>query len=243
MTRSQKELSVYLSQEDHRRMLEDDTYLSGTPEDVQRLLKKMALAQCPREDIIKVRRKYHPLLHDREAKLMNQFGLNYDDHVITRTFHGALLINGYSIPQWRMMVDDDYFPNYKTVKREMIDLGKKGDDTAVQILNMKYCTLLADRDEQILAAHDIPLDTTYSVLTTRVIDGIPFNLWHLLYDPAYIPSRQILVSQLHFLRKSGKDKEAKIIEDKYRTQLDPGGTQITETDIQEAQDFFKHFLD
>ncbi len=56
MMQRQRELSVYLSQGDHRRMLEDDTYFSVTSEDVHRLLKKMALAQCPRDDIVKVRK-------------------------------------------------------------------------------------------------------------------------------------------------------------------------------------------
>jgi hypothetical protein len=98
-------------------MLEDDTYFSVTSEDVHRLLKKMALAQCPRDDIVKVRKKYHPLLHDAETELRNRFGLNYDDHVISRTFHRALLINGYTVLQWRMLVDDEYFPNYQVIKR------------------------------------------------------------------------------------------------------------------------------
>lgn len=244
MKRYQKELEFYLSQEKYRRMVEDDKFFDVTEEDVQRLLRKMACAKCSREEIIRVRKKYHPLLHDREAEFMNRLGLNYDDHLITLHNNSAVLrVNGYTETEWRMLVDDEYLPNYKAIKIAISRVRSRGDEEAVRILNMKYCTCFASRDEQILASHDIPLDTPYSVLTCISIDGRTFNLWHLLYDPSYVPSRQILVSQLHLLRKRGKYEEVKIIEDKYRTLLDPDGTQITEADIQEAQDFFAHFLE
>lgn len=244
MTRGQKELEFFLSQDKYRRMVDDDTFFDVKEEEIKRLLKAMTFARCEREEIVKIRKKYHPMLHDAEAEFMNRLGLNYDDHIITKDINNQrFYVNGYSESEWRMLVDDEYFPTHHAVKLMIARLQKRGDNEAVQILNMKYSTYFTERAEQILASHNIPLDTPYSTLTTISIDGITFNLWHLLYDPQYIPSRHILVSQLHFLRKEEKYSEVKVIEDKYKPILDPNGTQITEAEFQKAKDYFEHFLD
>ena len=55
-----------------------------------------------------------------------------------------------------MLVDDECFPTHHAVKLMIAHWQKRGDNEAVQILNMKYSTYFTKRAEQILASHNIP---------------------------------------------------------------------------------------
>lgn len=94
-----------------KRMLEDDSFFNVSPHDVTMLLSKMAVRQCNREEIIRIRRKYDIWLDDRESRLMAELGLDYDHHVIGKQphEHGLSLkeleftINGYRVIEWKML--------------------------------------------------------------------------------------------------------------------------------------------
>ena len=96
----------YNLSEKYLRMIEDDEYFDVTKEDVRGLLVRMA-HHYSRDDIIKMRIKYDAWIDDKEKRLMEEFGLSYDTHEITKTClesgrgisstRGSFCINGWCI--------------------------------------------------------------------------------------------------------------------------------------------------
>ena len=96
----------YNLSEKYLRMIKDDEYFDVTKEDVKILLKRMS-HHYSIDDIIKMRIKYDAWIDDKEKRLMEEFGLSYDTHEITKTClesgrgisstRGSFCINGWCI--------------------------------------------------------------------------------------------------------------------------------------------------
>ena len=234
-------LAFHTSQGKFKQMLEDDSFFDVTVEDVEKLVGLMERGGCSRDEIVRIPKKCFVFLRDKEKEFMVRLGLNYDDHSITKK-GPVFLLNGYTESQWRMLVDEDYYPAYQAISRAINTMMRLNDQEAVQTLRVKYGLYRGDRDRRILEAHGIPLDTKYEKLTTTTIDGISFNTWHLLYNDDYSPSKSVLISILFHLRKKERYTEANAIETKYRAILHPNQT-FTDDEIDEANNYFSHFLD
>ena len=125
------------------RMIKDDEYFDVTKEDVKILLKRMS-HHYSRDDIIKMRIKYDAWIDDKEKRLMEEFGLSYDTHEITKTClesgrgisstRGSFCINGYSTAEWKMLTDEDYVPTIAAVKNAINRIANRGDEEALEII-------------------------------------------------------------------------------------------------------------
>jgi len=129
-----------------KRMLEDDNFFDVTSEDVAKLLNRMTFLRCSREDVIRMRIKYDLWLNDRESQLMAELGLDYENHIIGKQpaeyglsfSQQEFTINGYRVPEWKMLTDDDFIPSTRQLNLARERLAKIGDSAALELLDMKY---------------------------------------------------------------------------------------------------------
>ena len=234
------------------RMIKDDEYFDVTKEDVKILLKRMS-HHYSRDDIIKMRIKYDAWIDDKEKRLMEEFGLSYDTHEITKTClesgrgisstRNSFCINGYSTVEWKMLTDEDYVPTITVLKNTIKHVANRGDEEALEIIKMKYNWMFREQERSYLIMHGIDPDIPYTSVTRDKIDGMTFFRWRLLHDDDFQPeNRSILMSAIHRLRKDGYDEDAELIEDKYLDFLYPDYVAINAEDIQAAKNFFSQFI-
>ena len=234
------------------RMIKDDEYFDVTKEDVKILLKRMS-HHYSRDDIIKMRIKYDAWIDDKEKRLMEEFGLSYDTHEITKTClesgrgisstRNSFCINGYSTVEWKMLTDEDYVPTITVLKNTIKHVANRGDEEALEIIKMKYNWMFLEQERSYLIMHGIDPDIPYTSVTRDKIDGMTFFRWRLLHDDDFQPkNRSILMSAIHRLRKDGYDEDAELIEDKYLDFLYPDYVAINAEDIQAAKNFFSQFI-
>lgn len=215
----------YNLSEKYLRMIEDDEYFDVTKEDVRGLLVRMA-HHYSRDDIIKMRIKYDAWIDDKEKRLMEEFGLSYDTHEITKTClesgrgisstRGSFCINGYSTAEWKMLTDEDYVPTIAAVKNAINRIANRGDEEALEIIKMKYSWMFREQERGYLIKNGIDPDISYTSVTRDKIDGMTLYRWRLLHDDDFQPrNKSVLISVIHRLRKDGYDEDAELIEDKY----------------------------
>jgi len=232
-----------------KRMLEDDDFFNVSPHDVDMLLKRMSARRCSREEVIRIRIKYDIWLNDRESRLMEELGLDYDHHVIDKQplEYGLSLkdyeftINGYRVNEWKMLTDEDYVPTPYVLRLAQERLTKKGDTVALEVLDMKYKFISENRVERILRRHGIPLDVEFESLTQTKIDGITFHLWKLLNDEDFVPkTTNQLLSTIRQMRARGDEETADFLENKYYWFLYPEKDEtVREQEIEDARQFFR----
>lgn len=234
------------------RMIEDDNYFDVTTAEVKSLLVRMS-HHYPRDDIIRMRIKYDAWIDDEEKRLMEEFGLSYDIHKITRTRfesrmglalnHSTFYINGYSVSEWKMLTDEDYIPPIASVKNAINRFESLGDEEALEILCMKYSWMLREQERGYLAKNGLDPDTPYTSVTCVKIDGMSFYRWRLLHDDNFHPkSKSLLISAIHRLREDGYEEDAELIEDKYLNFLHPDFMELHAEDYLEAEKFFSQFI-
>ena len=242
----------YNLSEKYLRMIEDDEYFDVTKEDVRGLLVRMA-HHYSRDDIIKMRIKYDAWIDDKEKRLMEEFGLSYDTHEITKTClesgrgisstRGSFCINGYSTAEWKMLTDEDYVPTIVAVKNAINRIANRGDEEALEIIKMKYSWMLREQERGYLIKNGIDPDIPYTSVTRDKIDGMTLYRWRLLHDDDFQPkNRSILMSAIHRLRKDGYDEDAELIEDKYLDFLHPDFMELYAEDYLAAEKFFSQFI-
>ena len=178
------------------RMIKDDEYFDVTKEDVKILLKRMS-HHYSRDDIIKMRIKYDAWIDDKEKRLMEEFGLSYDTHEITKTClesgrgisstRGSFCINGYSTAEWKMLTDEDYVPTIAAVKNAINRIANRGDEEALEIIKMKYSWMFREQERGYLIKNGIDPDISYTSVTRDKIDGMTLYRWRLLHDDDFQP--------------------------------------------------------
>lgn len=239
--------------EKYLRMIKDDEYFDVTKEEVKTLLLRMA-HHYPREDIIKMRIKYDAWIDDNEKRLMEEFGLSYNTHVITKkcvdsgrgissSISGAFCINGYSVTEWKMLTDEDYVPTITVLKNTIQHVANRGDEEALEIIKMKYSWMFREQERGYLIKNGIDPDISYTSVTREKIDGMTLFRWRLLHDDDFQPkNRSVLMSAIHRLRKDGYDEDAELIEDKYLEFLHPDFMELHAEDYLAAEKFFSQFI-
>ena len=242
----------YNLSEKYLRMIKDDEYFDVTKEDVKTLLLRMA-HHYPRDDIIKMRIKYDAWIDDKEKRLMEEFGLSYDTHEITKTClesgrgisstRGSFCINGYNVTEWKMLTDEDYVPTIVAVKNAINRIANRGDEEALEIIKMKYNWMFREQERGYLIKNGIDPDIPYTSVTRDKIDGMTLYRWRLLHDDNFQPkNKSVLVSVIHRLRKDGYDEDAELIEDKYLDFLHPDFMELHAEDYLAAEQFFSQFI-
>ena len=239
--------------EKYLRMIKDDEYFDVTKEDVKNLLLRMS-HHYPREDIIKMRIKYDAWIDDNEKRLMEEFGLSYDTHQITKSAldsgrgissssFNAFYINGYSVTEWKMLTDEDYVPTIIVLKKTIQHIANRGDEEALEIIKMKYNWMFREQERGYLIKNGIDPDIPYTSVTRDKIDGMTLYRWRLLHDDNFQPkNKSVLVSVIHRLRKDGYDEDAELIEDKYLEFLHPDFMELHAEDYLAAEKFFSQFI-
>ena len=242
----------YNLSEKYLRMIKDDEYFDVTKEDVKILLKRMS-HHYSRDDIIKMRIKYDAWIDDKEKRLMEEFGLSYDTHEITKTClesgrgisstRNSFCINGYSTVEWKMLTDEDYVPTITSVKKAINRIANRGDEEALEIIKMKYSWMFREQERGYLIKNGIDPDIPYTSVTRDKIDGMTLYRWRLLHDDNFQPkNKSVLVSVIHRLRKDGYDEDAELIEDKYLDFLHPDFMELYAEDYLAAEKFFSQFI-
>ena len=242
----------YNLSEKYLRMIKDDEFFDVTKEDVRGLLVRMA-HHYSRDDIIKMRIKYDAWIDDKEKRLMEEFGLSYDTHEITKTClesgrgisstRGSFCINGYSTAEWKMLTDEDYVPTIAAVKNAINRIANRGDEEALEIIKMKYNWMFREQERGYLIKNGIDPDIPYTSVTRDKIDGMTLYRWRLLHDDNFQPkNKSVLVSVIHRLRKDGYDEDAELIEDKYLDFLHPDFMELHAEDYLAAEKFFSQFI-
>lgn len=242
----------YNLSEKYLRMIKDDEFFDVTKEDVKTLLIRMA-HHYPRDDIIKMRIKYDAWIDDKEKRLMEEFGLSYDTHEITKTClesgrgisstRGSFCINGYNVTEWKMLTDEDYVPTITSVKKAINRIANRGDEEALEIIKMKYNWMFREQERGYLIKNGIDPDIPYTSVTRDKIDGMTLYRWRLLHDDNFQPkNKSVLVSVIHRLRKDGYDEDAELIEDKYLDFLHPDFMELHAEDYWAAEKFFSQFI-
>ncbi|MDD7001378.1 MAG: hypothetical protein PUI35_08390 [Oscillibacter sp.] len=242
----------YNLSEKYLRMIKDDEFFDVTKEDVKTLLIRMA-HHYPRDDIIKMRIKYDAWIDDKEKRLMEEFGLSYDTHEITKTClesgrgisstRGSFCINGYNVTEWKMLTDEDYVPTITSVKKAINRIANRGDEEALEIIKMKYNWMFREQERGYLIKNGIDPDIPYTSVTRDKIDGMTLYRWRLLHDDNFQPkNKSVLVSVIHRLRKDGYDEDAELIEDKYLDFLHPDFMELHAEDYLAAEKFFSQFI-
>ena len=242
----------YNLSEKYLRMIEDDEFFDVTKEEVKTLLVRMA-HHYSRDDIIKMRIKYDAWIDDKEKRLMEEFGLSYDTHEITKTCLesgrgisstcGSFCINGYSTAEWKMLTDEDYVPTIVAVKNAINRIANRGDEEALEIIKMKYSWMLREQERGYLIKNGIDPDIPYTSVTRGKIDGMTLYRWRLLHDDDFQPrNKSVLISVIHRLRKDGYDEDAELIEDKYLDFLHPDFMELYVEDYLAAEKFFSQFI-
>lgn len=242
----------YNLSEKYLRMIKDDEFFDVTKEDVKTLLIRMA-HHYPRDDIIKMRIKYDAWIDDKEKRLMEEFGLSYDTHEITKTClesgrgisstRGSFCINGYNVTEWKMLTDEDYVPTITSVKKAINRIANRGDEEALEIIKMKYNWMFREQERGYLIKNGIDPDIPYTSVTRDKIDGMTLYRWRLLHDDNFQPkNKSVLVSVIHRLRKDGYDEDAELIEDKYLDFLHPDFMELHAEDYLAAEQFFSQFI-
>lgn len=239
--------------EKYLRMIKDDEYFDVTKEDVKNLLLRMS-HHYPREDIIKMRIKYDAWIDDNEKRLMEEFGLSYDTHQITKSAldsgrgissssFNAFYINGYSVTEWKMLTDEDYVPTIIVLKKTIQHVANRGDEEALEIIKMKYNWMFREQERGYLIKNGIDPNIPYTSVTRDKIDGMTLYRWRLLHDDNFQPkNKSVLVSVIHRLRKDGYDEDAELIEDKYLDFLHPDFMELHAEDYLAAEKFFSQFI-
>lgn len=234
-------------------MIKDDEYFDVTKEDVKNLLLRMS-HHYPREDIIKMRIKYDAWIDDNEKRLMEEFGLSYDTHQITKSAldsgrgissssFNAFYINGYSVTEWKMLTDEDYVPTIIVLKKTIQHVANRGDEEALEIIKMKYNWMFREQERGYLIKNGIDPNIPYTSVTRDKIDGMTLYRWRLLHDDNFQPkNKSVLVSVIHRLRKDGYDEDAELIEDKYLDFLHPDFMELHAEDYLAAEKFFSQFI-
>ena len=234
------------------RMIKDDEYFDVTKEDVKILLKRMS-HHYSRDDIIKMRIKYDAWIDDKEKRLMEEFGLSYDTHEITKTClesgrgisstRNSFCINGYSTVEWKMLTDEDYVPTITVLKNTIKHVANRGDEEALEIIKMKYNWMFREQERGYLIKNGIDPDIPYTSVTRDKIDGMTLYRWRLLHDDNFQPkNKSVLVSVIHRLREDGYDEDAELIEDKYLDFLHPDFMELHAEDYLAAEQFFSQFI-
>lgn len=242
----------YNLSEKYLRMIEDDEFFDVTKEEVKTLLVRMA-HHYSRDDIIKMRIKYDAWIDDKEKRLMEEFGLSYDTHEITKTClesgrgisstRGSFCINGYSTAEWKMLTDEDYVPTIIVLKKTIQHIANRGDEEALEIIKMKYNWMFREQERGYLIKNGIDPDIPYTSVTRDKIDGMTLYRWRLLHDDNFQPkNKSVLVSVIHRLRKDGYDEDAELIEDKYLDFLHPDFMELHAEDYLAAEKFFSQFI-
>ena len=242
----------YNLSEKYLRMIEDDEFFDVTKEEVKTLLVRMA-HHYSRDDIIKMRIKYDAWIDDKEKRLMEEFGLSYDTHEITKTCLesgrgisstcGSFCINGYDVTEWKMLTDEDYVPTITSVKKAINRIANRGDEEALEIIKMKYSWMFREQERGYLIKNGIDPDIPYTSVTRDKIDGMTLYRWRLLHDDNFQPkNKSVLVSVIHRLRKDGYDEDAELIEDKYLDFLHPDFMELYAEDYLAAEKFFSQFI-
>lgn len=234
-------------------MIKDDEYFDVTKQEVKTLLLRMS-HHYPREDIIKMRIKYDAWIDDNEKRLMEEFGLSYDTHQITKTAldsgrgisssgFNAFYINGYSVTEWKMLTDEDYVPTIIVLKNTIQHVANRGDEEALEIIKMKYNWMFREQERGYLIKNGIDPDIPYISVTRDKIDGMTLYRWRLLHDDNFQPkNKSVLISVIHRLRKDGYDEDAELIEDKYLDFLHPDFMELHAEDYLAAEKFFSQFI-
>ena len=234
------------------RMIKDDEYFDVTKEDVKILLKRMS-HHYSRDDIIKMRIKYDAWIDDKEKRLMEEFGLSYDTHEITKTClesgrgisstRNSFCINGYSTVEWKMLTDEDYVPTIIVLKKTIQHVANRGDEEALEIIKMKYNWMFREQERGYLIKNGIDPNIPYTSVTRDKIDGMTLYRWRLLHDDDFQPrNKSVLISVIHRLRKDGYDEDAELIEDKYLDFLHPDFMELHAEDYLAAEKFFSQFI-
>lgn len=228
---------------DYGRMRYDDSYLDVDEEKARRFIADAETASIPKEELWQLRKKYDSYLCDRMKNVMVEFGLNYYDHYVEFK-DGSFWINGYTVAEWRMLVDDDHFPGLRRVTRFINRCKSIGDEDALKILEAKYGKHFENRAKELLEEHGLPADTKYKTISANQIDGMSFLLWRLLYDVNFVPPKAILLSKLCLLKKKERVSEIDRLLVKYDSILNPQSCPPpTEEEIAEADMYFAHLLD
>lgn len=244
----------------HMRMIEDDNFYDVTKEDVKSLLLRLPSVKATREEIIKMRIKYDPWIDDAEKRLMEELGLDYRFHVITRGSLPAvgvnctlphpgcksIYINGFTKTQWKMLTDEKYVPNMLPLIDFISRCEKANEPELVDTLVTKYKDLLDAREQKILEKNGLPLDAGFKKLTYNQIDGRSFYRWRLLFDDNFVPaSKAVLFSSLAKMRNGNPSdvEDAEAIEQKYLTFLYPEiDTPDMQAEVEAARTFFRELF-
>ena len=236
------------------RMLDDENYGKVSKKDVNSLLTRMKILGYPREEIIRMRIKYDAYLDDTEKKLMQKYGLDYEHHVISLSTpttersrglslsaHHTFLIDGYTVTQWRMLTDDDYFPPQNMVTRFINISEKYGDEEALQILEEKYAYMYEESARKYLISAGLDPNTPYETITWEKIDGVSFFVWKLLNQDYYVPKgKSKVISCIRQLRLKGESEKADYIESKYHDYLyPPKYDEQTKKELEEGLAYFR----
>ena len=225
-----------------QRMLNDENFFNVTSNDVTGLCTKMLQKGYPIEEVHRTRTKYWDYFTDREKEMMQELGLSYEEQNISKR-GPTMLINGFTVSQWKMLTVDDCFPPRHHIQRFMNLCTKNGDEDTVNILREKYRSYFDELKKasaaNILVAHGLPVDTPYKTISAREIDGLSFFTWKLLNIDGYVPSnKSVLVSKWRQYENSGNYEMAARLEEKYFDLLHPEAPPPTEDAILDAEEMF-----
>ena len=254
-------LKIKISMPDkYVRMIEDDSFFDVTVQEVRIVLRRMKMMKhvYSEEDIIKFRIKYDLWIDDAEKRFMVKRGLDYKNNHISHnpqtlkypsyeyiySYSQSFYVDGFTEKQWDMLTDSSYIPKRISLISHFIEqAGEAGDKGIVELLLDKYGYILDNTREILMKKYHIPANANFKEVTCAgIIDGIPFNLWRMLYDDDYLPPVQILRSTITRLRNSNDDKKftyAEQVEKKYFDFLYPDYIPpATQEEIDEANEYF-----
>lgn len=122
-----------------QRMIDDGDFFDVTSAQIRALCAKLFQMGYPLKEVQRIRTKYWDYFTDKEKEVMQELGLNYDEQAISKR-GDTLLINGFTVRQWKMLTADDYFPPPATIQKFMNLCLTNGDTASYQILLEKYQT-------------------------------------------------------------------------------------------------------